>query len=233
MERTGIHIRAKKKAAGRPLEVRDLVFADLSLDELVTITEVGEPWDSYRAAKTSLDRGDRQTSFDILEKVTRLEGLESRHYAQAWHLLRELDVEPPIEKGKQVYGVIVEVGMKSGLDVLAAYADYKARYYNFSGAAVVWEHPDASLDPLIRAMLEQAELITPKLWPWSDLRPAPPPAGHSRISMLTPSGLHFGHGPLTAMETDPLGGPMLIAAKALMQKLIEIAKRTERSSKSG
>jgi hypothetical protein len=31
--------------------------------------------------------------------------------------------------------------MPSEVDLLAAYADRTARYYNFSGASVVWDHP--------------------------------------------------------------------------------------------
>ena len=41
-----------------------------------------------------------------------------------------------------------------GLDTLAAYEDLSARYLNFSGAAVIWDHPDNSLDSETRGLMQ-------------------------------------------------------------------------------
>ena len=47
----------------------------------------------------------------------------------------------PPEKAQDVLGVVVEVAMEKGLDLVAGYADHHARY-NYSGAAIVWERTE-------------------------------------------------------------------------------------------
>jgi hypothetical protein len=132
---------------------------------------------------------------------------------------RFLGWAPPVN-AKQVRGVVVEVGLEGGLDLLAAYADQTARYYNYSGAGIVWERGDASLDAQIDVLLACGQTICDRIGPWEGERPAPPPTGQVRINLLTPSGLHFGQGPLELLSRDGLGGPALAAATALMQSLI-------------
>ncbi len=126
----------------------------------------------------------------------------------------------PTAIANRVRGVVVEVGLEGGLDLLAAYADHTARYYNFSGAGVVWEHADDSIDAQIDALLACGQTICDRIGPWEGERPGPPPAGQARINLLTPSGLHFGQGPFELLSRDGLGGPALAAATALMQSLI-------------
>ena len=43
---------------------------------------------------------------------------------------------------KELLAVIVEVGLKNGLDVLASFSNGKARYINQSGKIIVWEKTD-------------------------------------------------------------------------------------------
>jgi hypothetical protein len=150
-----------------------------------------------------------------------MRGLESRHYLQAWHFLRELGVQANADEAKRVYGVVVEVALESGLDIVAAYADGAARYFNYSGAAVIWERPDDSLAQSIEALLEAGRVVAAQIGPWEGQRPAAPePPGQVRISMLTPSGLHFGQGPFETLAADPLGGPVISSATKLMMELI-------------
>ena len=146
-------------------------------------------------------------------------GLEPRHYLQAWHYLRLHGAQPPPAVAKQVLGVVIEVALPEGLDLLAAYPDHSARYYNYSGAGVVWEHPDATLDAQIDALLTAAARVVAEIGPWEQARPAPPPRGQLRMSFLTPSGLHFGQGPMNALARDPLGGPVVQGATVLMTGL--------------
>jgi hypothetical protein len=69
-------------------------------------------------------------------------------------------------------GVVVEVSMSEGLDILAAYADHSARYFNYSSAAIIWEHPDTSLDGPIDQLFEAANRILAQVGVWE--RPRPP-----------------------------------------------------------
>jgi hypothetical protein len=115
--------------------------------------------------------------------------------------------------------------MKNGLDLLAAYSDLSARYYNFSGAGVVWERPDATLDACIQRLLDSAKAVVGKTGPWTGSRPAVPSRGDIRINMLTPNGLHFGQARFKALASDQLGGPVVLAATALMQEMIKKTKK--------
>jgi len=110
--------------------------------------------------------------------------------------------------------------MPEGLDLLTAYPDHSARYYNYSGAGVVWEHPDTSLDAQIDQLLAAAKQVVEMIGPWKQARPAPPPKGQARMSFLTPSGLHFGQGAMDVLSQDPLGGRVIQLATVLMRGLI-------------
>jgi hypothetical protein len=105
-----------------------------------------------------------------------------------------------------------------GLDTLAAYEDLSARYLNFSGAAVIWDHPDSSLDGEIHGLLAAGRELLAKIGPWEGPRPPVPP-GRARISLLTPSGLHFGQAEPRLLSRDGMAAPVLQAATALMQAL--------------
>lgn len=69
--------------------------------------------------------------------------------------------------------------MPEGLDLLAAYSDHSARYYNYSGAGVVWEHPDTSLDSPIDELLAAARQVVEMIGPWQGARPVARPTAAS------------------------------------------------------
>src|SRR5262249_34989661 len=63
------------------------------------------------------------------------DSIESRQRLLAYHLLAKNGVETSTE----LIGVIIEVGMSDGLDVLAVYEDGTARYINHSGKMIIWD----------------------------------------------------------------------------------------------
>jgi hypothetical protein len=201
---------------------QDALFGDLPISQWPSETSPppGEPWSSFAEARSRLEAGQSTQAIQILQRILAMPDLESRHYLQAWHFLRETGIRPEADVAKNVYGVIVEFDLGKGLDTIAAYADGRARYFNFSGAAVIWEAPDDSLRPLIEDVLRAGKVVADRIGPWEGNRPPVPPKGHARISMLTPSGLHFGQAPVEVLSRDPLGGPVISAATALMQALI-------------
>ena len=156
--------------------------------------------------------------------------LESRMTLQTWHILRELGEHPPRELKKQVLGVVVEVGMPNGTDLVAGYADHRARYYNFSGAGVVWECPGNALNEAIDNLLKVGSLAVQAIGPWKGARPPAPVNGNARVNMLTRSGVHFGEGPMDALGKDPASGAILGSAMRLMQELIEISRTAPTNS---
>jgi len=210
----------RKKKGSNSSAIRDTLFGDMPISAWTGNHSGDEPWVHFQEAEKHLESENTQAAEQLLRKILETPNLESRHYLQAWHLLRSLGVKPPAETAKQVYGVIVEVSMPQGADIVAAYADRTARYFNFGGAAIIWEHPDASLDEAITHLLDAGQAIVHNIGPWENERPDVPPQGQARVNMLTPSGLHFGQAPLNALANDAMGGPIIKAALDLMQALI-------------
>jgi len=187
-----------------------------------------EPWLSFVAARDALAAGRAGESIVAWTRITQMPDLESRHYLQAWHFLRTHGAPIPPARARQLLGVVLEVPMNGGLDLLAAYPDHRARYYNYSGAGVIWEHPDRSVDAQIDALLAAGQDVVHAIDPFDRPRPAAPPAGHIRINFLSPMGLHFGEGRMQQMLQEPLAKPVIDAGVALMQALIEWQGRTVR-----
>lgn len=212
----------KKKKAAAPISIRDMLFGDMPLDQWPQggSASDAQPWGRFVSAREHLAAGRQADAIAQWRQILEQPDLEPRCYLQAWHFLRAQAQQPPPEVAKQLLGIVVEVAMPGGLDLLAAYPDHSARYYNYSGAGVIWEHPDASLDPIIDQVLDAGREIVAKIGPWEKDRPGPPPNGSVRLCFLTPSGLHFGQGPMEVIARDPMGGGMLQVATGLMQSLI-------------
>lgn len=214
----------------QPPDIREVLFGDLPFSQWPNEASKGlhgEPWLSFVQARDQLNSGDNESSKQTLRQILEMPDLESRHYLQAWHFLRGLGELPSKGEAQQLYGVVVEVTLDEGLDIVAAYADHTARYFNYSGAAIVWERPNENLNSVIDSLLDAGKVVAAQIGPWEGERPAAPPQGQVRISMLAPSGLHFGQGPFDDLSGDPLGGPVIVAAMQLMQSLIS---NTERAS---
>jgi hypothetical protein len=212
---------SKKKEAA-PNRIRETLFGDMPLNEWPPDGDASDelPWGAFVSARKHLAAGSQPDAIAWWQHILAHPGLEPRCYLQAWHFLRQHGQQPPPDTAKQLLGVVIEVGMAGGLDLLAAYPDHSARYYNYSGAGVVWEHPDTSLDPAIDQLLDASRHVVAQIGPWEQARPAPPPRDSARLSFLTPSGLHFGQGPMAALSRDPLGGRVLHLASGLMTALI-------------
>ena len=208
------------------LLLRDTLFGDLPLDRWIPSTgsRAGEPWASFAHARDAIRAGRRDDAVEKLKSVLAQGGLESRHHLEAWEALRALGVKPSEAEAKHSLGVVVEVPISQGFDFLAAYADHSARYYNHAGGGVVWDRIDDRLDSAIDAVLSAAHQIATRIGPWTGPRPPGPPPGHARLSILTPSGLHFGQGPFETFAADPMAAPLFTAATILMQQITAIPR---------
>jgi hypothetical protein len=205
-----------------PNPVRETLFGDMPLEQWPPPKNVAAPfpWNKFIQARTDLAQGKKESALECWREVVLDRQLESRHVLQAWHFLRQQGEQPPPRLAREVVGLVVEVGLPAGLDLLAAYADHTARYYNYSGGGVAWDRPDDSLNAMIDQILTESRKVVQQIGPWGKDRPGPPPAGHVRISFLTPAGLHFGQGPMEVFSRDPLGGQVLHLATVLMKTLI-------------
>jgi hypothetical protein len=209
-----------KGQAARSITVRDTLFGDLPFSEWPRDANLqAEPWATFIKARSYVEKHDKVSAIKELQKITEMPGLESRHYLQAWHFLRQLGVSPAPEKAKIVYGVVVEVGMQQGADTVAAYLDGTARYLHHMGGGVIWERPDSSLDEQIQALLAAGQKVAGYIGPWEQERPGAPENGNVRLNMLTPSGLHFGYGNFKTLYEEPMGNAILSPATRLLQEL--------------
>jgi hypothetical protein len=214
----------RKKKPTVTEELRETLFGDMSLDDWSFGGGATFPWSAFENARADLKAGRTADAIARWRSILQEPGLETRVYLQAWHFLREVGESPAQLQATQVLGVVVEVAMPEGLDLLAAYDDHTARYYNYSGAGVVWEHPDDSMDGQIDALIAAATDVVRQIGPWEGERPAAPPRHQIRLSFLTPGGLHFGQGPFDAISADPMGGPVVEAAMLLMSDLMQRAQ---------
>lgn len=216
------------------VEIRDTLFGDMPMDRWLGNGAVSQPfpWSAFVLARAFKEAGDRDGMIRHWRAILDWPGLEPRHYLQAWRFLREHGVEPPATKAKQLLGVVVEVGMEEGLDIIAAYPDHSARYYNYSGSSVIWEHPNTSMDEKIDALLTASARVVQQIGPWDRPRPPAPNTGNVRMSFLTPSGIHFGEAGMETMSRDPIGRQVLNLAAALMNGLVETALEARNKPKA-
>ncbi len=144
---------------------------------------------------------------------------ESRIRALAFNWLRAHG--QPTPKGI-VLGVIIEVPLDGGLDVLAVYRDGSVRYINHSGRIAVFE-PGAMEDANQRAtrLTELAQPIVARIGPWDRARLPPPTRPNIRLTFLVSDGLYFGQGPFQTMQQDALAGPLIQQGTQLVELIAD------------
>jgi hypothetical protein len=152
-----------------------------------------------------------------LAAIAANEQIESRIRLLAFNALR---THSKAAFQKQILGTVVEVGLPSGLETIAAYKDGRARYINYSGKLIIWEAPDSTMNDRIQRLLTASQNIVNKIGPWDKQRLAPPSEGFSRMTFLVTDGLYFGQGPSDVLENDAMGRPVITEATALIVDLI-------------
>lgn len=165
---------------------------------------------------------DAQTADDKLLAILNDSSLEARVRLLAAKTLAGRGAAQP---ERQLLGVVIEVGMDEGFDVLAAYQDGTARYLNLSGKLIVWETATQESSSFISALFAAAESVMEQIGVWDQPRRPAPEAGQVRLNFLATDGLYFGEGPFEVLAQDPLGGPVIDAATRLMQFLITRAQK--------
>jgi hypothetical protein len=203
--------------------LRQFVYGDASIEQWVAqgTDDPGEPWASFEQARQFVQGGQLAEAAAIWRRIASTENLESRQVLQAWHFLRQADEHPTADQAKLALGVIAEVPVRDGHDLLAAYRDGSARYLNFSGRALIWEDRSATdIAALISDWLAIGQVIADAIGPWDQPGLPPLPEGQARIMVLTPSGPHFGQGESSALFADPRAAAFLNAATKLMHTLL-------------
>jgi hypothetical protein len=160
----------------------------------------------------------------MLRTLLARDGSTSQDRLQAWSALRELG-EAPDRTLLAPLGIVIEVGLDEGLDLLGVYDDYRTSYVSHSGRRVDWDRPDGSLDAFVAPVLDAARALPPHMGtPWKGPKRALVIRGQVRLNIVTPAGLYFGDGPHEEMARHALGGPLLMTATRLMVRLTQLPR---------
>jgi hypothetical protein len=160
--------------------------------------------------------------------ITRLQALaqdlkvDGRIRALAYSRLRKAGVQVP--RGV-LLGVITEVALPNGLDTLAAFSEGGVRYINFTGKMLFVEGSIPQTQALLPKLFSASQVAVGRLKPHPAARWAPPATGLIRFTFIASDGLYFGEGPLSAMQSDAMGGPIVRYATELMQAVVKLGVR--------
>ena len=190
-------------------KIYNLLFGD-SIDLYKSETQsTGYPWN------TLLSNSPEQ---EQLMAITADETLEARQKILAYNLLSRQGF--PID-AKVLLGVVIEVGLDDGLDVLAAFNDGTCRYINHTERLLVWETQTEQSNHLVNQLFSNSISVVSRIGPWNQERTPFPGQGMIKLTFLVSDGLYFGQGPLDALQNDPMAGPVIHAAIQLMTYLID------------
>ena len=149
------------------------------------------------------------------------EANESRLRALACHRLQRS--EAPMAQ-KRLFGVVVEVPLSQGLDVLAAFADGQVRYINHTGKTSFLDGGSGEVNIRARRLVAAAQPLVEQLG--SACARLPPPCGDRiRISFVASDGLYVEEGRYDALQKDARCGSVLAAALSLLQTFNHLSQR--------
>ncbi|MBX7141637.1 MAG: hypothetical protein K1X63_11210 [Chitinophagales bacterium] len=167
---------------------------------------------------------DPQARKDDLEIIVNDHTHGSRVRLLAANRLREMQVKPSL---KELLGVVIEVALPEGLDVLAGYNDQTARYINYSEKVVIWETADPASLPLFVNLMNEGAIVVNKIGPWEKPRLPFPEQGNTRVTFQVTDGIYFGQAATNVLFKDPMASPVLNAGLALMKFLTEASQEKQ------
>jgi hypothetical protein len=156
-----------------------------------------------------------------VRKIAEDSNEESRVRVLAFNWLREHKQPLP---ARQLLGVIVEVPIRGGVDVLAAYVDGRVRYINHAGGMAFFEGVPPDIAAGAKAVVASAVGAVSQIGPWDQKR-LPPPTTDVRFTFLMSDGLAFGQGPLDRTQRDPAAGPIFQKATSLFQLVVKATQK--------
>jgi hypothetical protein len=122
-------------------------------------------------------------------------------------------------KRKEVFGVILEIGLEKGPDVMASFCNGTARYIKQTGKILVWDVPDETTEEMTRELFLRSTKTIAALTSWDKPRKTCPTTGNIRISFLAADGLYFIEDRLYVLFDDLAVNPALVTAVQLLKYL--------------
>ena len=171
----------------------ELLFGDQPLEQVLMLTE-SEPcskdrtWLALTDAVASMRAANRGRTIELLLGIAANADIEARVLLWIWTTLRQLGVRPDLD-GSEIKGVVIQVAVRGGMDVLAGYVDGTARYVNHKGRIIVWDLPDATVPGLVRELLECCSLLSRhRSLAMLDGSAPDVPSDGARVTLLTCNG---------------------------------------------
>jgi len=160
------------------------------------------------------DMSDKVQMLNVANDIT----IQSRYRLIFWKELIAKGIDPV---QMEVLGVVVEVGLENGLDVVAAYKDGSCRYINHTGKTIFFDSPNEESLKLTTDLITNGQAVANKIGPWDKPRREFPKSGTVRLSFLANDGLYFGEGAFEIMYQDKMASPVINVAISLMNHLID------------
>jgi hypothetical protein len=209
-------------------DLRRTLYADLGVAEWPPGDEPQpEPWGSFQRARRHLAAGDHDLAIRAWSQVANPAfGMESRQVLQAWHHLRGQGIVPDASIADEVLGIVAEVALDGGHDVLAAYADGGVRFLHHLGGGTVVEPPAPTAVALAASgWLAEAQEVAAQMDRWAGTGAEAAAAGASRFVVLTRGGARvaFGEGASADPGRDPVAGRLLVGGVRLLTAITELA----------
>jgi hypothetical protein len=190
--------------------IYNLLFSDAAADFRQKSGEMTTQWQNLLLAE--------RADLKALRALADDDSQEGRVRYLAYAKLRRLGEPVP---AKHLLGVIVEVPLPGGLDVLAAYSEGGVRYINQTGKLALYERVE-SLNPLVQRLFAAASPVVARIGPTDQPRRPPPYGEKVRITFLVSDGFYFGEGEMADMQRDTLAGPVIQRAIELLQATVAL-----------
>lgn len=188
----------------------------------------GEIWYHIVAAYSRSKAGRMLEAKQELRRLLEYTEIESRLRIWAWNKLRQWSVEPEPEIADQVYGVVLEVGVPDGVELVAAYEDGSSRYINKSGTMIVWDLPDDKNTVLAQKITATAQTLINHL-PLVEAPNLSTAGGQVQMSALTAGGLRALTLPMSELRRT--AAPLAPLFNASTELLVSLIKTVENARK--
>jgi hypothetical protein len=214
------------------LAIRETLYSNASLEPLISRIKDDSktifPWSNFVEANQAMKKNDNAKAISFLKQVVDAKGLDTRIYLHAWHTLVSLGEMPPETTRGKVQGAVIENHMDHGLDIVAAYADYTARYWNYTGAGIIWDARDTEIDKVIDNLFYVNQEIMKRIGVGLRDMPPIPPKGNIRIFLMAYDGSCVGEGTYDFLYNDEMGKYAISAAYGLMKTLMDKQEQNQK-----
>jgi hypothetical protein len=201
----------KRKEKGNIVVLDDVLYNSLFADNPDNFTNLKE----HKAISWIYES--KTPTIDELENIANDNSVESRLKFLALYTALRQGLKIP---HKTYFGTVLEVPMEGGYDVLAFYSDSRARYYNYSGKAVIYEGGRADVDDTIANANSMAIQVCNVLAPWEKERLPKPKGDVIRISFLVSDGLYFGNSSIKTIGNDQMASAIFGKGAEVMKALL-------------